>query len=204
MSAIEDRLDSWLPSPTLRVAHRRRSGASPDALWQGATTVRLQDTQVLGRLVRWRIPGTPPDIGFDAMFLRPPFLVLEEGERGLIAGLVGRIWTLRRDYPRLADPEEFRAWRARGTARVLFAHWVQPGADGAELCSETRVEAFGAQGRMGVASVRPLVRGFQHLVGTDGLAAAVRMAERGERPPGSGTAHARGPRAQREETTEVQ
>ncbi len=161
----------------LRIAHRRPTTASADAAWAAASTVRLQDTQLLGRLVRWRIPGTPRDVAFDAMFRRPPFLVLEEGERALVAGVVGRIWTLRRDYPRLEDPEEFRAWSERGTARVVFANWVAETPDGVELCSETRVQAFGAQGRVGVASIRPLVRGFEHLIATDGLAAAVRQAE---------------------------
>jgi hypothetical protein len=95
---------------------------------------------MLGRLVRWRIPGTPADISFDEMFRRPPFLVLDEQpEQALISGLVGRIWTLRRDYPQLTDPEEFRRWSTPGTARVLFANWIEDGA----LVSETRVEGFG-------------------------------------------------------------
>ena len=51
---------------------------------------------------------------------------------------------------------------------------ARPGA----LCSEVRVEAFGRQGRIGLATVRPLVRGFQQLIGSDGIAAAVRRAER--------------------------
>jgi hypothetical protein len=128
---------------------------------------------MLGRLVRWRIPGTPADISFDEMFRRPPFMVLDEPGQALISGLVGRIWTLRRDYPTLRDPEEFRAWDTSGTARVLFANWVEDGA----LVSETRVQAFGVQGRIGVRAVSPLVRGFQHLIGSDGIEAAVRLAE---------------------------
>jgi len=140
--------------------------------------VRLRDTQVLGRLVRWRIPGTPGDLAFDEMFRRAPFTVLEESEHALLAGIVGRIWTLRRDYPRLENAEEFRRWSAPGTARVLFASWAEPlEGGGAALSSEARVEAFGAQGRIGLATVRPLVRGFQHLIGSDGIAVAVRRAE---------------------------
>ncbi len=115
---------------------------------------------------------------FDAMFRQPPFAVLDEGELALVSGLVGRIWTLRRDYPEIGDPEEFRGWRAAGTAKVVFAHWVEPnGERGSMLRSETRVKAYGAQGRLGLASVRPLISGFQHLVATDALAGAVRRAE---------------------------
>jgi hypothetical protein len=97
---------------------------------------------------------------------------------------VGRIWTLRRDYPRLREPGEFREWDVSGTAKVVFANWVEPTASGrTALCSEVRVRAIGAQGRIGVAAVRPLVSAFQQLVGSEGLEAAVRLAEREPRRP---------------------
>jgi hypothetical protein len=172
-------LDSWLPDPSLQVSHRRESTAGPEALWRAARSIRLSDTRMLGRLVRGRIPGVPADASFDELFRNPPFAVLHSEESALVSGLVGRIWTLRRDYPTLRDPEEFRAWSQTGTARVLFAHWVEPAADGrTALRSETRVEALGTQGRVGVAAVRPLVRAFHGLIGTDGIEAAVRRAER--------------------------
>jgi hypothetical protein len=173
-------LDHWLPKPSMRVAHRRESDAPPDRLWQASREVTLNDTRRLGRIVRWRIPGLGPDLTFDAMFRAPPFIVLAEDEsRELLSGLVGRIWTLRRDYPRLSDPEEFREWSTGGTARVLFANWVEHTPSGrAALSSEVRVEAIGAQGRIGVAAVRPLVSAFGSLIGSDGIDAAVRLAER--------------------------
>ncbi len=174
-------LDGWLPSPTIRVAHRRESTASADALWDAACAVKLTDASLLGRLVRWRIPGLPHPLSFHGMFAHDPFLVLVgDRERALLSGLVGRIWTLRRDYPQLRDPEEFRGWSRSGTARVLFANWVEPlPSGGAVLHSETRVEALGAQGRFGLATLRPVVRAAEHLIATDGLEAAVRRAERG-------------------------
>jgi hypothetical protein len=134
---------------------------------------------MLGRLVRWRIPGLPPDISFDDLFRAPPFVVLgSDADGALTSGLVGRIWTLRRDYPELPSPEDFREWSRPGTARVLFANWVSVlQAGGAALNSETRVEAIGAQGRVGVAAVRPLVSAFHGLVGSEAIAAAVRIAE---------------------------
>ena len=171
-------LDHWLPEPALRIAHARDSSADPDALWAAARAVRIADAGLLGRLIRWRIPGTTASIAFDELFRAPPFIVLCEEQRGLVSGMVGRIWTLRRDYPSLADPEEFRAWSERGTARVLFANWVRDGA----LRSEARVDAIGARGRAGLATVRPLVSTFQQLIASDGLAAAVRRAERPGEP----------------------
>jgi hypothetical protein len=173
-------LDRWLARPGLRIAHRRESSAPADVLWEAARNVRLQDTAMLGRLIRWRIPGTRGDISFSELFENPPFVVLDSGgEHALVSGIVGRIWTLRRDYPQLNDPHEFNEWHQRGTARVMFANWIEPAAGNrAALVSETRVDAFGGQGRLGVAAVRPLVSTFQHLVGSDGIAAAVRLAER--------------------------
>jgi hypothetical protein len=178
VSAAPD-LDKWLPKPALRVAHRRESSVSAAELWQAAREVRLADTAVLGRLVRWRIPGLARDLAYDGLFRQPPFMVLEEGDHALVSGLVGRIWTLRRDYPRLTSPEEFAQWSRGGTARVVIANWAQERDDGGSvLAAEARVEPVGAQGRIGVAAVRPVVRGFQHLVGSDGINAAVRRAER--------------------------
>jgi hypothetical protein len=179
MGPITVSLDTWMPDPTVCVRHRRVSSASRERLWEAARAVRLTDTRTLGRLVRWRIPGTPADISFDELFRQPPFIVLDERlENALVAGLVGRIWTLRRDYPQLSDPEEFRSWSAPGTARVVFANWTEEAGDSrTALVSETRVQAIGIQGRVGVGAVRPLVRGFQHLIGSDGIEAAVRRAE---------------------------
>ena len=171
-------LDYWLADPALRVAHRRASRAPADTLWAAAQSVRLSDAALLGRLVRWRVPGTPPEISFDGLFRGDPFIVLLDGDHTLVAGLVGRIWTLRRDYPRLASPDEFRGWSTPGTARVVLANWIEPGTgDGAVLVSETRVGAIGVQGRLGVAAVRPLVSAFQHVIASDGMAAVVRLAE---------------------------
>jgi hypothetical protein len=171
-------LDHWLPDASLRIRHRRESSASPERLWDAARSIRLADTSLLGRLVHWRIPGTSLDVSFDELFRSPPFIVLEDAGMALMSGIVGRIWTLRRDYPQLAEPEEFRDWSSRGTARVLFANWVEETDDGrAALTSESRVEPFGAQGRIGVRAVRPVVSAFHNLVGSDGIEAAVRVAE---------------------------
>lgn len=173
-------LDYWLADPAVRVAHRGESSVPRERLWEAAHEVRLSDTSLLGRLVRWRIPGLPADDSFYDLFREPPFLALSEDDGAFVSGLVGRIWTMRRDYPELQGADEFRAWSAPGTAKVLFANWVEElGGGRSALGSEVRVQAFGVQGRIGLTSVRPLIRGFQHLVGSDAIAAAVRRAERG-------------------------
>ncbi len=173
-------LDQWLPNPALRIVHSRESSATADQLWAAARGVRVCDARLLGRLIRWRIPGVPAQLTYDEMFRRPPFIVLDgEQDHALVSGLVGRIWTIRRDYPELSDPEEFREWRAPGTARVMFANWLSEGpGDRTRLTSEVRVDTNGPQGRIGLAAVRPLVASFHGLIGSDGIAAAVRQAER--------------------------
>jgi hypothetical protein len=170
-------LDRWIDDPSIRVSYRRETSVSADRLWEAARGVRLSDARRLGRLIRWRIPGLAPDLTFDAMFRSPPFMVLDEDPgRLLVSGLVGRIWTLRRDYPELHDPEEFQDWSSSGTARVVFANWITDSGS-TQLHAEVRVDALGVQGRIGVAAVRPLVRTFGSLVGSDGIEAAIRGAE---------------------------
>ena len=126
--AIATRPTGWTPgcarppcAPTTAASRR----TTPDALWDAATSLRLSDTRTLGRLVRWRIPDLDRGLTYGELFRAYPFTVLEEGERHLLAGLCGRIWTLARDYPRLAGPDEFARWDEPGTVRVLFGHWVQ-------------------------------------------------------------------------------
>lgn len=161
------------------MAYSRESSAAPDTLWSAACAVGLNDAPLLGRVIRWRIPGLADGISFDEMFRGDPFLVLDDSrERALLSGLVGKIWTLRRDYPRLGSADEFRQWSVNGTVRVLFANWVAPAPSGrAALHSEARVQAFGAQARIGLATLRPVIRGFQQLIASDGIAQAVRRAE---------------------------
>ena len=106
-------LDLWLPDPQVRIHHRRVALADPRRLWEAAGEVRIRDAPRLGRIVRWRIPGTSADEPFRELFQRYPFTVLTEGEHSLVSGLCGRIWTVHRDYPRIAGPEEFLAGRSR-------------------------------------------------------------------------------------------
>jgi len=172
-------LDRWLPDPTVRVAHRREARASPASLWSAARSIRLRDTRALGSLLRWRIPGLAAGATYDELFRSAPFTPLQEAEHALLSGLCGRIWTLRRDYAQLASPDEFLRWAAPGTARVLYANWVEPAGEGrSALVSETRVAPVGRQGRIGLLAVRPLIVASQNLIGSEPLTIAVRRAER--------------------------
>jgi hypothetical protein len=173
-------LDCWLPHAVVRTHHARTAAADADALWRAAREIRLADTRTLGRLVRWRIPGTPAARTYERLFRGYPFTVLDEGEHHLVSGLCGRIWTLERDYPALAGPDDFRAWDQQGTVRVMFAHWVVPvGAADAQLCSEARVEPVDDHSTLRLKALWSVIGRFEQLVGAEPLRLAVRRAERG-------------------------
>jgi hypothetical protein len=169
-------LAAWVPDPQVCTLHRRESRADQDVLWRAASELRVDDTRTLGRLVRWRIPGLARGITFDAMFRDYPFTVLDEGERHLMAGLCGRIWTPARDYPRLSDPEEFREWDEPGTVRVAFAHWVETTDRGSALMSETRVEPVDRRAALRLRALWAAVGVFERLIGGEALARAARQA----------------------------
>jgi hypothetical protein len=171
-------LDEWLSDPTVRTLHSRTASASPDTLWRAAQSVRVSDTRVLGRVVRWRLPGTPGDATFAEIFRSYPFVVLDEGEHHLVSGLAGRIWTLARDYPRIASPEQFAAWDQPGTVRVLFAHGVMASDGGhSELVSEARVQPVDHRGAVRLRALWAVVGGFERLIGAEPLPVAARRAE---------------------------
>lgn len=170
------RPEAWVPDPAVTVHHERSALAAPDELWAAANSVRLRDVRSLGRLIRWRIPGTPGGLEFGELFRRYPFSVLEEGEDFLLSGLVGKIWTLARDYPRLGDPQEFRDWDRPGTVRVLFATWVEADGDESVLYSEARVDPVDRAARTRLRTLWSVIGPFKGL-GAEPLKLAARRAE---------------------------
>jgi hypothetical protein len=169
-------LDGWLPDPQVRVRHRRAARVDADRLWHAAEEVRVRDTPALGRAVRWRIPGTSPEVAYRELFRRYPFTVLDEGERWSISGLCGWPWTIRRDYPRLGGPDEFRSWDQPGTARVVIAHWVEPDGERSALVSEARVKPVDRRASLRLRALWALVGGFERLIGGEALRVAARRA----------------------------
>lgn len=175
-----ERLDAWLGKPTVRTEHVRAARAEPDAVWDAATRVRLDETRSLGHLIRWRIPDLEPGLTYHDLFRSYPFTVLEEDDRILLCGLCGRIWTLARDYPRLESASEFREWDEPGTVRVAFGHWVRDAGDGCtEIVSEARVEPVDRHAALRMRALWAVIGRFERLVAAEPLALAARRAERG-------------------------
>jgi hypothetical protein len=171
-------LDSWLPGAAVRTVQRRSAAAAADELWAAAGEIRLADTHRLGRIVRWRIPGLDGSLRYYEMFRTYPFVVLEESACGLVSGLCGRIWTLARDYPALADADEFSSWREPGTVRVAFHHRAFAADGGAEIVSEARVEPVDHRARLRLKAVWAVLGPFAHLVASEPLELAAKRAER--------------------------
>ena len=112
------------------------------------------------------------------MFAAPPFTVLAEGHGWSVSGLVGGIWTLRRDYPPLDGAAAFSDWSAPGTVRVLFAHWVEAGDDGGSaIVSEARVAPVDRSATLSLRALWTVVGPWERLIGGEALARAVRQAE---------------------------
>jgi hypothetical protein len=173
-------LDAWLPEPAIRTRHRRRADAAPDALWDAAGALRVDATGPLGRLVRWRIPGLDDGVTFRGLFAAPPFTVLAEGERWSVSGLVGRIWTLRRDYPRLHGADDFLLWDKPGTVRVLLAHWVEERhGHHPALVSEARVKPVDRRAALLLRATWAALGQFERRIGGEALRVAARRAEAG-------------------------
>jgi hypothetical protein len=153
--------------------------APPARLWEAARSVTLAESHLLGRVVRWRIPGTPAELTYRDLFSQHPFTLLEEGDEHSVSGLCGRIWNRKREFTELSNADAFRDCQVPGTARVLFAHWAEPADGHAALVSEVRVVPADRQARLGLRLVRPLIVAFEHLISSEALAIAVRHAERG-------------------------
>ena len=128
--------------------------------------------------MRWRIPGTPRDLPFRELFRRYPFTVLAEGEQCSVSGLCGKVWTLRRDYPRIEGADDFLAWGEPGTVRVVFAHWVEhEDGGGSTLFSESRVQPIDRRAGIRLRAVWAAVGHFERLIGGEALRVAARRAE---------------------------
>jgi hypothetical protein len=174
-------LDQWLPDPQVRTRHRLSAEVGADRLWQAAETIRLADAPTLGRAIRWRIPGSGPNLLFRDLLRRYPFAVIDEGPRWSVSGLCGRIWTLRRDYPRIDSAEEFLAWDERGTVRVLLAHWIEgAGSSQSSLVSEARIKPVNRQAGLRLRALWAVVGHLERLIGGEVLRVATRRATQQE------------------------
>ena len=136
--------------------------------------------------MRWRIPGTSSDLLFRDLFRQYPFTVIAEGTRWSVSGMCGRIWTIRRDYPRIEGADDFLTWEERGTVRVLLAHWIERDGPGQNaIVSEARIKPVNGQAGLRLRALWAVVGHFERLIGGEALRIAARRAERPRLDQGS-------------------
>jgi hypothetical protein len=172
-----DLLDRWLPDPAVQTHHRCEASCDVDTLWTAANDVTIGESGLLGRLICWRIPGTRPAQSYHDRFTSRPFVVLNEGDHHLIAGLCGDIWAPTPTLAHLSDPGEFHAWSRPRTARIVFAHWATRTRHGAAIVSEVRVSPIDRTANLRLSGLRPLIGRCQGLIGGVPLRLAVERAE---------------------------
>ena len=123
MRAADDtrRLDAWLPEPVVRTHHRRTAAVDAGrAVARGQRRCACPTRARSGGSCAGASRASTAGLTYGELFRAYPFTVLDEGERHLLAGLCGRIWTLARDYPRARRAGGVRGLgRARHRARAV-------------------------------------------------------------------------------------
>ena len=179
MSTTE--VQDWLPGCQARLRFARASTASPEALWEAAQAVELRDAPRLNRLIRWRLGkhAPPSETTFEEFFRTGIFMLLEEGERLYISGVAGKIWAPSGYYAHFETAGDYRQYRARGTAKVVLKNAVREHRGGSEIVSEARVWCADRRTQVIFRPFWAVVSPLARFIYSDGLAAAVRRAERG-------------------------
>ena len=175
-TAVQD----WLPGCHARVHHARSSSATPDELWTAAQTIQLRDAPRLARLIRWRLGrhAPPRETTFEEFFRTGIFMLLEEGERLYISGVAGKIWAPSGDYAQFETAGEYREYRRRGTAKVVLKIEVSEHERGSQIVVDARVWCADRRTQLIFRPFWAVVAPFARFIYTEGLAAAVRRAER--------------------------
>ena len=124
--------------------------------------------------MRWRIPGLDGRLTYGELFRDYPFTVLDEGERHLLAGLCGRIWTLARDYPRLDGPETSRAGTSPAPCASCSATGSSRPTAGSALVSEARVQPVDRTASLRLRTLWKVIGPFERLVGAEAIARGYR------------------------------
>ena len=119
------------------------------------------------------------DITYHELFQRYPFTLLEEGDTWSLSGLCGKIWTLQRDYPRLAGPDDYEAWDEPGHASACCSRTGRGRRRrrrGARLATPGWSRSA-ARATLRVRSLWAVIGTFERLIGAEPLVFAQRRAE---------------------------
>lgn len=170
-------LDQLMPSCDRREVHRRKSAASPPALWDAIHDLRASELTAMRILMGMRTLGRRADQedqtvleGFRRMGFRK---VAEEPEQELVVAGIGRFWTPSGGLRKVKDVDQFLHFQEPGYAKVAFNFRLVDG----EISTETRIAATDPQARRRFGLYWLLIRPGSGLIRREWLRALDRRAK---------------------------
>jgi hypothetical protein len=169
-------IDQVMPSYDRGEAHRRRTAASPAALWDAVHELEARDLRLMRALMGIRTLGRRAGDGdrtvlegFERMGFRP---VAEEPKRELVVAGIGQFWKPSGGLRKVTGKEQFLHFREPGYAKVAFNFRIQDG----ELSTETRIAGTDPQARRRFGLYWTLIRPGSGLIRREWLGALDRRA----------------------------
>lgn len=179
-------IDQVMPSYDRSELHRRKTAASPAALWESIHDLPASELPAMRVLMGMRTLGRRTgkgDLtvleGFRRMGFRK---VAEEPGRELVVAGIGRFWTPSGGLRKVAGKEQFLHFEEPGYAKVAFDFRL---ADG-EISTETRIAATDAAARRRFGLYWLLIRPGSGLIRREWLGALDRRALRTGSPGEAG------------------
>ena len=156
--------------------HRRRTTASPPALWEAIHELEAHDLTIMRALMGLRTLGRQGGSGdrtvlegFERMGFRT---VAEEPRQELVVAGIGQFWKPSGGLRKVTSKEQFLAFEEPGYAKVAFNLRIQNG----ELSTETRIAGTDAQARRRFSLYWLLIRPSSGLIRREWLRALDRRA----------------------------
>jgi hypothetical protein len=174
-------LDQVMPSCDRSEVHRRKTAASPPALWDAIHDLRASELKAMRILMGVRTLGRRASQedqtvleGFRRMGFRK---IAEEPEQELVVAGIGRFWTPSGGLRKVTDKEQFLHFQEPGYAKVAFNFRLVDG----EISTETRIAATDPQARRRFGLYWLLIRPGSGLIRREWLRALDRRAKASSR-----------------------
>jgi hypothetical protein len=177
-------IEDWISDPVASERHQRLIDAPPEQALEIALDTPLDADRLSWGLTRLR--GLAPE-GTLGDFLEgngSPFVILDRGEREIVAGLAGTVWTLRGGKHNLRRAEDWEGWSEPGTVKAvgLFRAEPVPERGRSLLVTETQVEAVDEEARRKFRRYWLVVEPFSRLIRRRWLRAIEKRARESSTP----------------------
>ena len=192
LSAVQSRLDAFLPTPDFSERHDRTVQAPAEDVWSAATSVTPAEIRLLTPLMTLRslphiLSGrrrsfSEGDASFLDVFEQEGFVALHRdegvaaGRAVVIYGAAGRFWSPTRNSPWPLDAQAFADHEGPGTVKVAFSLEVAERGTTTLVTTETRIVGTDATARRAFGRYWLIIRGPSGLIRRSWLAAIDRRA----------------------------